>query len=164
MKDKQQGSVSVLVLVLLALAVIGGGFYWYKTNTQGSEPSRAADDWSGTYAFTESTDADPREAPNFFTAYTLTLAKDGEGYTALIGLDGHMAFERIEAHGSLEGDGLRIVFDSYHPEKLNTGFKPGDDLFMLTISGEGKLKIEWQKMQPNLPKTDVNASYFEKID
>ncbi len=140
---------------------LAGFWVTYQASRVGEaeEHIEASHSWEGTYEFYEDA-SQPGGAP-MFTAYDMNISKEGDTYALPLSINGHMQAEEIKATGIESNGKLVVTFDSYGEYRQPDRFTKGDELFVLSKASAGKLKIEWQELQPNFANTDKQNSFFE---
>lgn len=124
--------------------------------------------WLGSYQFEEFA------PPNQGWMYALDI-RDSNGAVKVyadLAIDGFQTLTRIHATTSGIKDyvsPMDIIFDSYNYNKDEVNpivnhnyYKKGDILFTLTPALDGKLTIQWKKMDPEL-KSNLTGAIFKKV-
>ncbi len=145
-------SRSPLALGLALAASLGGGV-------------QAADGWQGHYRY-EYDGGRTAGGSGIAVTYDLAIGPPGTRGGCLLSSRGYQTDERIVCHADAAAETLSVTFHGYPDGKLTNRYgvalyKPGQVLFTLKRSGDGRLLTMWEALKPD-EKASASGVFFEQ--
>ncbi len=92
----------------------------------------------------------------------MNVTPDGNQYTLDIDIDGYQTMERIRAVGKVEGQSLRIFFQSIRQDHIERKKYLRGDVLLELSKVNGRVLTKWRSIEPELEQNKKDGVYFER--
>jgi len=117
----------------------------------GSSNSNSDFDWSGVYKYEEEAGPGMGGEPRFYE-YTISIQKDGEGYTANYDIDGYQTMSRLVCGVTETSEGIELYFVELGEDDMFMEPREENSLILTMKQKEGNIFVVNDGMEMEFTK------------